>query len=320
MRHILWAALFALIPLGAQQAPPAGTAAAPDSTPKFSSSTQLVIETVIVKDKSGNPVEGLTAKDFTITEDGKPQSIAFCEFQKLASPQETVPTFATRPGAEVVKVDKVTRGQIAPEAPGNIQHRDRRMLAMYFDMSAMPVPDQLRASSAAEKFIKTKMTPQDLLAIMKFSGSGVEVLDDFTDNRDELLTSIQKLVAGDAQGDPFDPNDDSSADTGHVPEGLHGQCVEIAEQQSDAEERHEQIGDEHPQRRMSRPRRDDREEDQGNGEHHPKGHACQPPHAVTPDETRIAERGAAKGDGKRREVQRELRPECVLHLKDLLDR
>ena len=99
MRHILWAALFALIPLGAQQAPPAGTAAAPDSTPKFSSSTQLVIETVIVKDKSGNPVEGLTAKDFTITEDGKPQSIAFCEFQKLASPQETVPTFATRPGS-----------------------------------------------------------------------------------------------------------------------------------------------------------------------------------------------------------------------------
>ena len=66
-------------------------------------------------------------------------------------------------------------------------------------------PDQLRALDAAEKFIKTKMTPQDLMAIMKFSGSGVEVLDDFTANREELLTSIQKLVVGDAQGNDEDP-------------------------------------------------------------------------------------------------------------------
>ena len=72
----------------------------------------------------------------------------------------------------------------------------------------------MRALDAAEKFIKTKMTPQDLMAIMKFSGSGVEVLDDFTDDRAELLTSIQKLVVGDAQGNDEDPQDDSNADTG----------------------------------------------------------------------------------------------------------
>ena len=37
-----------------------------------------------MKDKNGKPVEGLTAKDFTITEDGVPQTISFCEFQKIA--------------------------------------------------------------------------------------------------------------------------------------------------------------------------------------------------------------------------------------------
>ncbi len=36
---------------------------------------------------------------------------------------------------------------------------------------------------------------------MMFNGGGVKVLDDFTDNRDELLTSLQKLIVGDAQGD-----------------------------------------------------------------------------------------------------------------------
>ena len=209
----------ALAPLGAQT--PAAVQST-DGAAKFTSSTQLVVETVMVKDKSGKAVEGLTAKDFTITEDGKAQAIVFCEFQKLEEPAEVVKTFATRPepaaaaatAAVPPKVDSVTRGQIAPEAPGDIKHRDKRMLAMYFDMSAMPVPDQLRALSSAEKFIKTKMTPQDMMSIMKFSGSGVEVLNDFTDSREDLLTSIQKLIVGDAQGDGLDALDESSADTG----------------------------------------------------------------------------------------------------------
>lgn len=209
MRPALSVFLLLLLPIEAQQPP------APDATPKFTSNTQLVVETVIVKDKSGKPIEGLTAKDFTITEDGKPQVIKFCEFQTLKDTPENVPTLvADTAPVEVAKVDSLTRNQIAAETPGDIKHRDRRMLGLYFDMSAMPTPDQLRALDAAEKFIKTKMTSQDLMAIMKFSGNGVEVLDDFTDNRGELLASIQKLVVGDAQGNDEDPQDDSSADTG----------------------------------------------------------------------------------------------------------
>ena len=49
----------------------------------FSTTANLVVETVSVKDKSGKPIEGLTAQDFTITEDGMPQTIKFFEFQKL---------------------------------------------------------------------------------------------------------------------------------------------------------------------------------------------------------------------------------------------
>ena len=47
--------------IGQNTAPPGS------GTATFQANTQLVIETVTVKDKSGNPVEGLTANDFTIT-------------------------------------------------------------------------------------------------------------------------------------------------------------------------------------------------------------------------------------------------------------
>ena len=66
------------------------TPAAKD-TVTFQATAQLVVETVVVKDKNGNPVEGLTAKDFTITEDGVAQNIRFFEFQKLERASTAAP-------------------------------------------------------------------------------------------------------------------------------------------------------------------------------------------------------------------------------------
>ena len=48
--------------------------------PVFRSDARLTIVDVTVTDKQGRPVEGLTADDFTITEDGEPQSISSSHF------------------------------------------------------------------------------------------------------------------------------------------------------------------------------------------------------------------------------------------------
>jgi VWFA-related protein len=162
----------------------------------FRASAQLVIETVAVKDKNGNPIEGLTAKDFTVTEDGAPQVIRFFELQKLPEVPDAAPaTDAGRP----TLLEKLPHTQVSPEKPGNIRYSDRRLLALYFDMSAMPPPDQLRALSAAKRFIRTQMTPADLVAIMAFSGGAVQVMQDFTADRDRLLSIIETMIVGESE-------------------------------------------------------------------------------------------------------------------------
>ena len=193
----------------AQQPQPAGR----NGQATFSSTTQLVVETVSVKDQSGKSVPNLTAKDFTITEDGVPQTIRFFEFQQLPDLPNTSPIQPV-PAQRPAPFHKITRTQIAPETPGNPRYRDHRLLALYFDMSAMPPGDQLRALDAAEIFIRTQFTTSDLMAIMTFTGGAVQVMTDFTDDRDRLLRILETLTVGEDQD--FDQTDDdaSAADTG----------------------------------------------------------------------------------------------------------
>ncbi len=180
--------------------------------PTFSVTRQLKIETVLVKDKNGNPIENLTAKDFTVLEDGQPQEIKFFEYQRL---EELLDNATPLPPIGAPKYfEKLPHTQIAGEVPGKTAYKDHRLLAMYFDMTAMPVPDQLRALSAAQKFIKTQMTRADLISIMQFAGGAVQVAQDFTDDRERLLGIIQTMIVGDGEGFDETTADASSADTG----------------------------------------------------------------------------------------------------------
>ena len=216
--------IFLIIVLAAAQQPP--KPAAPqqaaqtpaDGPVKFTANAQLVVEAVTVTDKSGKPIKGLTAKDFTITEDNIAQPVAFSEYQELLEPegpalQQRAPTVvaAAEPGKP--KVDAVTQFQIQPESPGSIRYKDRRLIVLYFDMGAMPPADQYRAMDSAVKFIKKQMSPADLMALMSFSDR-LHVLQDFTDDKDALLKVLDKLFIGEDQGLDTGSNDDSSADTG----------------------------------------------------------------------------------------------------------
>jgi len=203
---LLWTSAAAAQQVG-QNAPPG------NATATITVSTQLVVETVVVKDKQGNPIEGLTAKDFTVTENGVPQAISFCEHQELPAASNAPP--ATRSEPENITIyDRLARTRISPETPRNLRYKDRRLLAVYFDMTAMPPADQLRALAAAQKFIRTQMTSADRVSILRYSGGAVDVLQDFTDDRNRLLSIIGTMIVGEGQGYGESTDDASTPDTG----------------------------------------------------------------------------------------------------------
>lgn len=185
--------------------------------PTFRASTKLVVQTVTVKDAQGQVIEGLTAADFTVTEDGMPQDIAFVEFQRVDGTPgaDPAPLQAQTPAATQQTVASVTQPQIAAAAPGDIQYRNRRLIVFYFDLSAMPPADQSRAYSNALKYIDTQMAREDVIAIITFEGGGVRIKTDFTDNKAQLREVVQRLIFGDdLDGDGIPDNPDVGTEFG----------------------------------------------------------------------------------------------------------
>ncbi|HEV8394898.1 MAG TPA: VWA domain-containing protein [Vicinamibacterales bacterium] len=215
-RPVIAAALAASLGVitSAQQQPPPP---APADQPIFRSSTRLIVTTVSVKDKDGKPIEGLTAQDFVITEDGQPQDIAFVEFQRLAT--EAAPALqanaapATPAAPAQPEVAAVTQAQFVPPATGDTKYRDKRLMIIYFDLSAMQIGDQLRAYQAAIKYVTSQMTSSDLMAVMTYEGGAVRIKQDFTADRAVVRNVIDVLMYGeDKDGDGVrDEPDQSSA-------------------------------------------------------------------------------------------------------------
>lgn len=191
-----------------------GQNTAPDQGAAYTISvrSQLVVEAVTVKDKSGRVVRGLQAKDFVLTEDGVPQKISFCDFQQLPVAAEAIPL---PPQQENLKLyNRLLLSRIAPEPPGNANYRDKRLIVLYFDMTALPSTDQQRALLSAMDFVRKKMTSADLVALMRYSGGSVDVLQDFTADRNRLLSILSTLSVGEGQGDEEMAGDASTSDTG----------------------------------------------------------------------------------------------------------
>ena len=202
MKETLAALLTASLLLAQNPAAPA-----PKEPVKFTVTTQLVTLNLSARDKDGTVIAGLKPGDIVLTEDGKRQKIAICEYQKLDNtPLEAAPAAETARSAAAGKPAPpapapVTEAAATPTTsigsgkPGEIKYKDRRLLVLYFDMTSMPLEDQIRAQQNALRFVRTEMTAADTVSVMSFT-SRLNLLQDFTTDRDLLAKAIDSLIAG----------------------------------------------------------------------------------------------------------------------------
>ena len=62
--------------------------------------------------------------------------------------------------------------------------------------------------------MRTQMTTVDLVAILRYQGGSVDILQDFTADRNRLLSILETMIVGEGQGMVETVDDASSADTG----------------------------------------------------------------------------------------------------------
>ena len=171
----------------------------------------MVIVDVTVKDKDGNPIEGLKPSDFTVKEDGKQQTVSVFEYQRISTIVEPPPEVTLEDRFKLPDAPKTT---ITAANPGKIQYHDKRLMVFLFDFSSMQIPDQLRAQDGALDFLKHHVTKDDMVAVL-FYASTVQTLTDFTDDRDLLTRVIKGLPIGEASelASLADTGDDTGEDT-----------------------------------------------------------------------------------------------------------
>ena len=169
----------------------------PGQSPAFRASTLLIVQNVVVTDKQGRPIGGLTARDFLLTEDGVPQTIAFAEYQQFDAPPlgatEITPSVPARPASTLPPVTAVGVSLNAVPLPGDSRYRGKRLIALYLDLQALSFFSEYRVYAGVRKYLDTDMTAADLVSVVVYQNGRVRVKQDFTDDRDAIGAVIDTL-------------------------------------------------------------------------------------------------------------------------------
>jgi len=190
--------LGAMLAMAGLLLPTVGIAQSSQAGYTFKAQTELVLVNVTVRDKKGNPVRDLKPEDFTVLEDNKPQKVATFDIENT----ENTPQVPLQQADLLSAPAKKTRASASDEPTASAQEsaiKDRRLIILFFDLSAMQ-PDEIeRSSDAAQDYLSKQMQPADLVSIVSL-GNTITVNQDFTSDRDKLKAVLQSFNAGAGAG------------------------------------------------------------------------------------------------------------------------
>jgi len=154
--------------------------AAPQQPPiTFRAEINYVEVDARVLDAQGKFIPGLTAADFQVLEDGKPQQVTAFSFVNIPVERIERPLFASRP--------------IEPDVRTNLQAADGRIyLIVLDDLHTHPLRSA-RTKLAARRFIEKYIGSNDMAAVV-YTGGRSDASQDFTTNQRLLLQAVDKFM------------------------------------------------------------------------------------------------------------------------------
>lgn len=165
--------------VGAALSAPSARAQAPakdaDQSPTFPAATELVTVDVLVLDKDGRPVQGLTRADFAVKEDGRSQNVtSFEAIALLESPASAAPTRS-----------RVSTNTLPPP-------RAEQSFVIVFDDANISPFTLKRGRAAVEEFIRKGLRAGDEVTLVPTSG-GAWWTARLPDGLEELTQFVERL-------------------------------------------------------------------------------------------------------------------------------
>ncbi len=146
--------------------------------PTFQTTVNFVDVDVTVADAQGNFVSGLTADDFEVFEDGKPQTIQTFSYIELPVERPDRYRFAGQPVPDDVRSNRdVSSGRV--------------YIILLDDLNVAPLRTNIVRSHARE-FIERQFGPHDLAAVVVTSGRK-DAAQEFTSDPALLLRAVDQL-------------------------------------------------------------------------------------------------------------------------------
>jgi VWFA-related protein len=164
----------------AAQTTPRATLQQDAATPVFQAGAKLVEVDVVAK-RGSTPAAGLKQEDFTVSDNGKKQTIAFFSVRSISAKRTSEAPLP--PGTWS---NRYARG---PEAGGNT-------IVLLLDQINTPQEMQGFAIPRMLKFAASR-PPQDRLGIYTLDWSGLHAPQELTGNRDQLKATADRLQARD---------------------------------------------------------------------------------------------------------------------------
>ena len=165
----------------AQQKPPAPqTPPTPPGQLTFRAEGNYVEVDAIVTDAQGNFVRDLTANDFELSEEKKPQAIDL--FTLVDIPLE-------RPDAPLYR-----KNPIAPDVVSNERENDGRLYVIVLDANHVPATDTILVKNVAKEFIQQNVGANDQAAVVLLQTVKSDDNQEFTSDKIALMRSVDKFI------------------------------------------------------------------------------------------------------------------------------